>query len=174
MALASRISTFLIIVYFRFHHLVQFITGTYLYRYGNGYALSFAGCFHWFEVESYLVGIEIDGSGRRSGNKQLVTDAEFSSLDGKFSHTQFTEIFHTLAYIHLSFCSATAIMLVPFAQFLSLGIASPGATVEDGSEPVVPAVFLLFGESTVENTLDRLFVTTDDGLYILRSACPSS
>ena len=64
-------------------------------------------------------------------------------------------------------------MLGPFAHGLSLIVAIPEATIKDGGEPFVPFVFLLFGKRPVENAGNGLLVTSNHGINIFWSACPS-
>ena len=74
---------------------------------------------------------------RWSCNQHLVA-CRSVGLDGELCHTEFGEVFHTLADIDLALSGIGTLVLVPLAHEPTLIVAIPEATVEDGGESLVP------------------------------------
>ena len=103
----------------------------------------------------------------------MLTHFYFSGFDGQLCHAKVREILHHLAHQDLFLGSLVAVFFGPFAQLLTLVIAIPESSVEDSGQSFVPNIFLLFGESAVDNRLNGFFVACHYIVHILWSACPS-
>ena len=60
-----------------------------------------------------LIGSDIDDTCGGTCNQHFVAHLEGGSLDGELRHTEFGEVFHTLADIDLALCGIRAVVLVP-------------------------------------------------------------
>src|SRR5574344_381340 len=121
---------------------------------------------HGVEFKSYFLGFEIHHTSCWSRDQQFVPQLKVGCLDRKFRNTEFAEVFHSFADIHLALRSVRPVVLVPFAKSLTLVIAVPKSAVEHRGELAVPFVLLLLGDSAFEHTAYSLFICFDDGIYI--------
>ena len=60
--------------------------------------------------------------------------------------------------------------MVPLAKRLTLIIAIPEATVENGSQALVPSILFIFGKRAVQHRLHSFLITLDNGIDIFRTA----
>ena len=117
-----------------------------------------------------LIDGDIESTRCRTCYQHLVTNREGVGLNGKLCHAQLRKVFYTLTDVLFALRGIRTVVRVPFTQELSLIIAIPETTVEDGSQALIPLVLLLFRKGAFKYALDSLLIALYDSEHIFRSA----
>ena len=116
--------------------------------------------------------ITVDAGGF-AGDHHIVAHTEcFGGLELDLGDIDAAEVVFHQPEVDLVLGSLGAVAFAPLAEFPTQVVAVPEPSVEDGSEPLHPAVDFLFGIGAVLDGFDSLAVAFGDGAHVVGTPPP--